>query len=125
MDMLTPVPGVLLAAPSDPRDDTTRAETQAALAADALARTGHDVRWSVSHGGPAHEILVAAQAFESELVVMGSRGLTGLSRLVLGSVARNVLLHAHTSVLIVHEPLRAEEKEPVEAPARVEAAMSG
>jgi nucleotide-binding universal stress UspA family protein len=32
---------------------------------------------------------------------MGTRGHTGLARLFLGSVARNVLLHAHCSVLIV------------------------
>jgi hypothetical protein len=37
---------------------------------------------------------------------MGSRGLTGLDRLLLGSVARNVLLHTGASVLIVREPVR-------------------
>ena len=34
---------------------------------------------------------------------MGTRGHTGLTRLILGSVARNVLLHAHCSVLVVRE----------------------
>ena len=31
---------------------------------------------------------------------MGTRGLTGLRRLVTGSVARSVLTHAHCSVLV-------------------------
>ena len=37
------------------------------------------------------------------LLVLGTRGNTGLKRLLLGSVARNVLLHAPCSVLIVRE----------------------
>jgi nucleotide-binding universal stress UspA family protein len=35
--------------------------------------------------------------------VLGSRGLTGLSRFVLGSVARNVLQGSESSVLIVRD----------------------
>ena len=38
-----------------------------------------------------------------DTIVMGTRGHTGLARLILGSVARNVLLHAPCSVLIVRE----------------------
>ena len=34
---------------------------------------------------------------------MGTRGRTGLTRLILGSVARNVLLHASCSVLVVRQ----------------------
>ena len=34
---------------------------------------------------------------------MGTRGHTGLARLILGSTARNVLLHAPCSVLVVRE----------------------
>jgi nucleotide-binding universal stress UspA family protein len=34
---------------------------------------------------------------------MGTRGHTGLARLLLGSVARNVLTHAHCSVLVARE----------------------
>ena len=36
-------------------------------------------------------------------IVIGTRGHTGLARLFLGSVARNVLLHAPCSVLVVRE----------------------
>ncbi len=36
--------------------------------------------------------------------MVGSRGLSALSRLALGSVARKVLLHTRASVLVVREP---------------------
>ena len=54
-------------------------------------------------GDAATEILAAASASNADLIVMGSRGRTGLTRLVLGSVARNVLQHASCSVLVVRE----------------------
>ena len=54
-------------------------------------------------GDAATEILAAAVVSEADLIVIGSHGRTGLARLVLGSVARNVLQHATCSVLIVHE----------------------
>lgn len=67
----------------------------------------------VRSGDPAAEILGAARDLEADLIVAGSRGLGALERLVLGSVARNVLLHADSSVLIVrtgvaHAPSRKE-----------------
>jgi nucleotide-binding universal stress UspA family protein len=88
-----------------------RAEDHAAAAAERLVAAGYRAAWSISVGDPAREIIDVATAFDSGLIVMGSRGLTGLDRIVLGSVARNVLLHASTSVLIVHEPIRAEDFE--------------
>lgn len=54
-------------------------------------------------GDAATEILAAARAFGADVVVTGTHGRTGLTRLVLGSVARNVLQHATCSVLIVRE----------------------
>lgn len=63
------------------------------------------------NGDPAAELVAVAKGWDADLVVMGTRGRTGLRRLVLGSVARNVLHDAPCSVLVVHEP----EAEP-EAP---------
>jgi Universal stress protein UspA and related nucleotide-binding proteins len=65
-------------------------------------------------GDAATEILAAASASKTDLIVMGTHGRTGLARLVIGSVARNVLQHATCSVLIVRES----------APRRVPAAAS-
>jgi nucleotide-binding universal stress UspA family protein len=55
-------------------------------------------------GDAAAEIISAIAELGSDLVVIGSRGRTGLSRVVLGSVARNVLQGSTASVLIVHGP---------------------
>jgi universal stress protein E len=46
-------------------------------------------------------ILGRASALSTEMIVMGSRGRSGLSRLVLGSTAENVIRRADTSVLVV------------------------
>lgn len=59
----------------------------------------------VRTGDPANEILRAAAELQSDLIVTGSRGLGTLERLLLGSVARNVLIHALGSVLIVRNDL--------------------
>lgn len=48
-------------------------------------------------------ILDAAQATGADLIVMGSHGRHGLKKLVLGSVAEQVLSHAHLPVMIVRE----------------------
>ena len=53
---------------------------------------------------PAGEIIAAAEKRGADLIVLGSRGRTGLTRLLLGSVARNVLSGSTASVLVVHEP---------------------
>lgn len=52
-------------------------------------------------GDAAHEILLVARDRGVDLVVTGSRCLGGVGRWLLGSVSRNVLLHASASVLIV------------------------
>jgi nucleotide-binding universal stress UspA family protein len=52
-------------------------------------------------GDAATEILAAANASRADLIVMGTHGRTGLRRLILGSVVRNVLQHATCSVLVV------------------------
>ena len=71
--------------------------------AEELRGAGLDAATEVRRGDPAHEIVAAARSHGAGLVVLGSRGRTGLQRLVLGSVARNVLLSAPCSVLVVRE----------------------
>jgi nucleotide-binding universal stress UspA family protein len=55
-------------------------------------------------GDVAHEILSAAREFGADLIVIGSRGLTGLDGILLGSVSRNVASHAPCSVLVARPP---------------------
>lgn len=73
----------------------------AASSATRLGSDGIDASAELRVGDPAGEVLAAAHAFEADLIVVGSRGQTGLRRLVLGSVARRVLHHASASVLVV------------------------
>ena len=61
-------------------------------------------------GDAATEILAAAQAFKADLILLGTRGRTGVARLALGSVARNVLHHASSSILVVRETPREASK---------------
>jgi nucleotide-binding universal stress UspA family protein len=68
-----------------------------------LADAGLDTRAIALEGDPAAEIVRFAAEHQVGTVVMGTRGHTGLTRLILGSVARNVLLHASCSVLVVRD----------------------
>ena len=79
-------------------------EALAHSTADRLTAAGLTTEIDVRHGDPAHEIIRAATDWEADLIVMGTRGRTGLKRLFLGSVARKVLQHAPCSVLIERAP---------------------
>ncbi|MGD9851581.1 MAG: universal stress protein [Nitrospirales bacterium] len=60
-------------------------------------------------GHEAQEILKAARQTRAELVVVGSRGLTGLRRFLLGSVSHKVVRNASCSVLVIRS--RESEKQ--------------
>lgn len=89
---------------------TVRADSAATAqrTVDRLRAAGVEATPMVLEGDPAMRLVEAAADRGVGLVVMGSRGRTGIARLVLGSVARNVLQHAHCSVLIVHGQGAAE-----------------
>jgi nucleotide-binding universal stress UspA family protein len=55
----------------------------------------------LKEGDPATEILSTAKANDCDLIVMGTHGRTGVSRLLMGSVAEQVLRHAACPVLTV------------------------
>lgn len=88
--------------------DVARAE-HARIVEESAARlraAGRSIETSVRAGDAAAQIIAAAEETAADLVVVGSRGRTGVSRMVLGSVARNVLHGSERSVLIVHGPHR-------------------
>ena len=72
--------------------------------AERLAGAGRRADAEMRNGDAAAEIIAVAQESVADLVVLGSRGQTGLKRVVLGSVARNVLAAGDASVLVVHRP---------------------
>jgi nucleotide-binding universal stress UspA family protein len=60
-------------------------------------------------GTPAEEIVELAEELEVGLVVVGSRGLGGIRRALMGSVSDSVVRHAHCMVLVVRK-----EEEPAQ-----------
>jgi len=82
-----------------------RAESRriAAAAVTRLLAAGLQASADVRLGTPAEGLMDAIAATDAQLVVVGSRGNRGLTRLVLGSVARTVLYQAPCSVLIVRQ----------------------
>jgi nucleotide-binding universal stress UspA family protein len=52
-------------------------------------------------GDPAAEIIRLAHIHQADLIVIGSRGLTGLQRILEGSVSSQVVTDAPCSVLVV------------------------
>lgn len=92
-----------------------------AIATDAavgLETAGFRVKPEVLSGSPAHAIVAFASEWDADLVILGSHGRTGLVRLLLGSVARNVLHHAGCSVLIVRRHTEAQRRRHEEFVAR-------
>ncbi|GJL61660.1 MAG: universal stress protein [Nitrospirales bacterium] len=57
----------------------------------------------ISTGHAAEEILKAARRFKTNLIVMGSRGLTGIKQKFLESVSTRVARHAPCSVLVARQ----------------------
>jgi nucleotide-binding universal stress UspA family protein len=55
-------------------------------------------------GDPVWEICQAAEQEQADLIVMGSHGRTGLSHVLLGSVAERVVRHAPCPVLVARLP---------------------
>jgi nucleotide-binding universal stress UspA family protein len=55
-------------------------------------------------GNPPDEIVAVAKTTGAQLIVLGSRGIGGLQRLVLGSVSESVLLQSECTVIITKQP---------------------
>jgi nucleotide-binding universal stress UspA family protein len=62
------------------------------------------------HGGIANTILAAAADVDADVIVMGTRGLSGVKSFLLGSVSHAVVQHADRAVLIVPSPALAERR---------------
>jgi nucleotide-binding universal stress UspA family protein len=63
-------------------------------------------------GEPDREIVALAEELGAGLIVMGSRGLSGVRRALMGSVSDGVVRHAHCPVMVVRsEKERSAEHE--------------
>ena len=83
--------------------DRNQAEERARHGRELASGLGaHGVVAQALEGSPADVLLEVAHDFDADLIVVGSKGLTGAARFVLGSVASSVSHHAPCDVLIVH-----------------------
>ena len=83
---------------------TAEAKLAVSNAKASFAAAGVDATGAVLEGQAVYKnILDAASASDVDLIVMGSHGRKGLEKLVLGSVAAQVLSHTHLPVMIVRE----------------------
>jgi nucleotide-binding universal stress UspA family protein len=88
--------------------ETTAVEERLAAARDYLEESAARVGVAdlvalrvVEQGDPAHQILETARSVAAALIVMATHGRTGLTRLVMGSVASAVVQRAVTPVVLV------------------------
>lgn len=95
MGVLAPLPG------SEAR---TWLERSLAKAARVFTGTGIPVETEVLTGEPRRELLKAAKAWKADGIFLGASGLTGVERLLLGSVSSALAAHAPCSVEIVRGP---------------------
>jgi len=79
---------------------TDAAKRHLAAAARVLARAGWPVRTGLREGQPLVELLAAAAEAETHVLVVGARGVGGVERLLLGSVAEGVLNRSGLPVLV-------------------------
>lgn len=97
------VPGYVPTAGLDFEAEVRRAaEARLAEAVAALRERGLEVSTFLSPGTPSQVILDRAEALPARAIVIGTRGLTGLRHLLLGSTTQRVVHGAHCPVLTVH-----------------------
>ncbi len=77
------------------------------LMGDGLAEKGLDVSVHFRLGEPAEEILGFTEVADIDLIAMSSHGRTGLTRLLMGSVAEKVVRRADVPVLVWHPGAKA------------------
>ena len=67
-----------------------------------LGEPAFDLRQELMEGPEAESILKVAGTCQSDLIVMGTRGLGTLKGLLLGSVSRKVIHYSTCPVMVVH-----------------------
>ena len=69
---------------------------------DECEKKGIKVKTVLTHGVPINVILETIKEDGHDLIIMGTHGKTGLTRLVLGSIAENVVRRSDIPVLLYH-----------------------
>ena len=107
------------------QEERERAQRTVGTRAKELKPQLRTVSTSVREGDAGDQILAAAHDFAADLIVVGSRGQTGLARIFAGSVARRVLLEARCSVLVARGSAQLVRDDRTDAPHVRMLALSG
>jgi nucleotide-binding universal stress UspA family protein len=109
---------------SESQAEVTRgAEAYLKTASERLSAAGVVAEAHVYYDNPVHAILDAAGRQRADLIVMSTHGRGGLSRMLYGSVADQILRRATVPVLLV--PSIVEHAWPVEGPKRMLVPLDG
>lgn len=104
------VPELVTASAQIERSREKEAEALLNKMAATLRKAGFAAVTTVDTGDPTGVILDHAKQWPADLIVMGSHGLRGLSRLLMGSVSDAVVRHADCSVQVVRMRGPAKKK---------------
>jgi nucleotide-binding universal stress UspA family protein len=83
------------------------ADSYVSQIAESVRSKGVTVQTATPMGLPADKIVEYAHAHPGSLVVMATHGRSGLAEVVLGSVARRVVLHGDTPTLMVRSIIQS------------------
>jgi hypothetical protein len=72
---------------------------------------GANITSTVSQGNPKSEILQVAERWPADLLIVGSRGLRGIKKVMMGSVSHSIVVAASCSVRVVRNHKQAKEGE--------------
>lgn len=86
--------------------DTARQAIDRAIATLRASQNQFELMGDIIEGSPKQVLLEEAEAWNADVIVVGSHGRRGLDRFLLGSVSQAVALHARCSVEIVRRPVR-------------------
>ena len=93
-------------------EERKRAEEALAERAAALRKTGCEVEADLQPGSAVSTVLEAVDRWKADVLVAGTRGLTGFKRVLLGSTAARFVREAACPVLTVH-PDEASRHRPI------------
>ena len=102
-----PFPNPILARPADEMEhelEEAMGQAQSFLDREVEQVKGEGAEVADTHlvrGQPDRELVHIGEEIDAGLIVMGSRGLGGIRRALMGSVSDSVVRHAHCPVLVV------------------------
>jgi nucleotide-binding universal stress UspA family protein len=75
---------------------------------------GIPTQFTLNYGDPGKMICALAKSYNADLIIVGRRGLNGLSELVMGSVSNYIFHHAPCDVLTIQGKVRSSPQCEVE-----------